>query len=196
MKGLDPKKLMCLRIDLTGVAACVVFTLLTYFLGLKPILADRARAVAARAALEAQQAKAVKLEASVLAVRARLVEVQQALTKTAVHLHPARRVNQRIAQVAELAAKSGLKVNDIRLGPSAATPRYVGIPILLAGTGTFQSCTRFLHQLNRALPDTGVTVLELQGNPKDEFQVAQFHFQLLWYAAPSDAPPEDAPPKK
>ncbi len=190
VKGLDPKKLMCLRIDLTGVVACVIFTLLTYFLGLKPILAARARAVAARARLEAQQAKATKLEASILALRAQLVEVEQALAKTAIKLHPARHVNQRIAQVAELAAKSGLKVDDIRLGPGAKTARYVGMPIVLAGTGTFRNCTRFLHRLNRTLPDTGVTVLELQGNPKDDFQVARFHFQLLWYAAPSEQPSE------
>jgi len=190
VKRIDPKNWLCLRIDAVGAAGCVTFTLLIYFLGLAPLLDARTDLAAEQGTLSQQRQKSSHSEAAVAALKARLAEVEQALTKIQVRLHPARHVNQRIAQVAELAISNGLKIDDVQLGHSSGTSRYTSIPIALAGSGTYRTCTQFLHRLNQALPDTGVTVLELWGNPRSDIEAAAFRMELIWYAAPAGSGPE------
>ena len=185
MKRIDLRAWKLWRIDAAGAAACLVFTLLVYFAGIRPVLGKRAHAADNRVRLNAQRRKCSELASVVVALRRQLAATQKALASSTIRLQPPSRVNQRIAGIADLAAKSGLKIDATHLGPSSSTPRYTAVPITLAGTGTYRTCITFLRRLNQAFPDTCVTMSDLSANPADPTGEAAFRFQLLWYAAPA-----------
>ena len=102
-------------------------------------------------------------------------------------LQPAAQINRRIAQVSDLAAKAGLKIDDIAPGTAVRGAQYDMIPIRLAGQGTYLKCVGFLSRLREALPDTGVSALELWSDPTDPDDAASFRFDFLWHAAPGSS---------
>ncbi len=185
MKRIDLRAWKLWRIDAAGAAACLVFTLLVYFAGIRPVLGKRAHAADNRVRLNAQRRKCSELASVVVALKRQLEATQKALASNTVRLQPADRVNQRIAGIADLATESELKIDDIHLGTSSSTPRYTAVPITLAGTGTYRTCIAFLRRLNQAFPDTCVSMSDLSANPADLTGEAAFRFQLLWYAAPA-----------
>lgn len=185
MKRIDPKTWRCWRVDAAGLAACVAFTLLAYFAGIRPLLGKRADTSAKQVQLDARRRSCSELEASLIALKRQLAAAQQAMAESSVRLQPAHFVNQRVANIADLAAGSGLKIDDIQLGLSSSTSRYTVIPISLAGSGTYRTCMRFLHRLNQTFPDAAVSMFALSANPGDLAARAAFRFQLLWHAAPT-----------
>ncbi len=184
---IDLRKLSLWHIDAAGVGLCLVLMLVLYVVGLSPLQRQQDELDARRAALSVQQRKADRLSATRVAVGEQLANVQQSMTEVKLELLPAGQVNRRIAEVSDLAAKSGLKIDDIQSGKALAGARYEMVPISVAGTGDYMACLGFLHELRRALPDTGVSALELGGNPSEPGGKAQFRFELLWYAAPRSA---------
>ena len=127
---------------------------------------------------------------SAVRLKARLEKVERAMAKVRIRLYPARQVNQRIAQVTDLATSGGLKIDDVQLGRNSKAEHSTRVPICLAGSGTYLTCSQFLRELNRTLPDTGVTLLEMWGNPGSDIEAATFRLDLVWHAAPAGTEPE------
>ena len=187
MKQIDLEKLSLWHIDAAGAALCVLLTLTLYLAGVGPLLQRREDLGARQAELDAQQLKAARLASTCIAVGEQLATLEQSMSAVKIELLPAGQVNRHIAELSDLAAKAGLKIDDIQSGTPVAGARYEMVPIRLAGTGTYVTCLDFLHRLHRVSPDTGVSGLELGGSPSERGGEAQFRFELLWYAAPRSA---------
>ena len=184
MKGIDLKAWKLWRIDAAGVATILAVTALVYLAGIRPALSKRAHAAGDRARLSDRRLKCTELSDLAADLKSQLLDTQKALANNAIQLQPASDVNQRVAGIADLATKSKLNIDDLRLGPSSSASRYTAVPITLAGTGTYQTCITFLHALNKTYPDTCVSTSEVSSDPGDPTGVATFKFELLWYAAP------------
>jgi len=184
MKGKELKAWKLWHIDAAGAAACLAVTALVYFAGIRPTLSKRAHAAGNRARLRHQRLKCTETSGLATDLQSQLLDTQKALANNAIRLQPASRVNQRVAGIADLATKSKLNIDDVRLGPSSSTSRYTAVPITLAGTGTYRTCIAFLHALNKTYPDTCVSTSEISSDPGDPASMATFKFELLWYAAP------------
>jgi Tfp pilus assembly protein PilO len=180
MKGIDLKAWRLWRIDAAGAAVILAVTALVYCAGIRPTLHRRAHAAGDRARLRDQRLKCTETSDLATEIQNQLLDTQKALAKSAIQLQPASRVNQRVAGIADLATKTKLKIDDVRLGPSSCASRYTAVPITLAGTGTYQTCITFLHALNKAYPDTCVSTSDVSSDPGDPTGVATFKFDLLW----------------
>ncbi len=184
MKGTDLKAWKLWRIDAAGAAALLAVTALVYLAGIRPTMSKRAHAAGNRARLHDQRLKCTETSDLATDLQSQLLDTQKALANNAIRLQPASRVNQRVAGIADLATRSKLNIDDVRLGPSSSASRYTAVPITLAGTGTYQTCITFLHALNKTYPDTCVSTSEVSSAPGDPTGLATFKFELLWYAAP------------
>jgi len=184
---IDLKKLALWHIDAAGAALCAVLALALYLIGLGPLLQQQEDLDTRLAELKVQQLKAAKLASTGVAIGEQLAGVRESMTEVKVELLPAGQINLRIAEISDLAAEAGLKIDDIQPGKPLRGARYEMVPIELAGKGTYTTCLGFLNRLRKALPDTGVSALELGGDPSKRGELADFRFSLLWYAAPRKA---------
>jgi len=192
MRGLpvdwtDAEKWKYLHIDALAVALCVTMTLGVYFIALEPLRDQHADQTVKQEQLKAERQKSLKMEASVMAAEARLAGLQEALVQSQVQLEPADGVNRRMAEINDLASKSGLRIDGVQLGEATRTSRCIAVPIRLAGSGTYRKCMAFLRQLKEAFPDTAVTEFDLSADPGRPGSAAAFWFQLVWHASPARA---------
>ncbi len=176
--------------DAAGAATCVALTLLAYFAGFRPLASSHAASAIRGNELGRQRRKCSELRSSLAALEARLVDARQELAKSPIRLRSGRHVNQRIAEITELAGSCGLKVDDIGLGQAFSTSHYRAIPIQVAGTGSYGTSMVFLQRLHQTFPDTAVSKLELLRAAQRRSMLSTFKLSLLWYAAPEDGPPE------
>ena len=93
-------------------------------------------------------------------------------------------VNRRLAQLGQQASAAGLRVDEIVPGRAAPGSVYATVPIYLSGTGSYQTCTRFLHQLHQRFSDTGVAGFHLSVKPNTRSGRARFSFELRWFTLP------------
>jgi Tfp pilus assembly protein PilO len=182
------------QIDAAGVAVCAGLGAIWYFCGLQPV----SQASASREVLTAQLAECdAKLDGLMNARNhhARLADsLSHDIEASSVQLSAVGHLNARIADLNALASKHHLRIDEVRPAAPIALPRYVTVPIRLAGTGSYAECAGFLHALRGELRDMGVSGFELHGEPEAPDKPANFAFSLVWYAAPA-APPARAPRK-
>jgi Tfp pilus assembly protein PilO len=175
---------MVSEIDGAGAVALIVLSVLFYFAAMKPLL-DRAHAEEAqRQELELRRAKAEQSALALQATTERLSELRSAIANNPQKLEPVRALNDRLGKIAALATARGLDIGDIRPGAVSVGERYSTVPISLVGTGKFQNCVRYMHDVQQKFGDTTVTAVKLTGTPDESSGTAAFQFELRWYAAP------------
>lgn len=181
---LDPTIWHRRKIEIIGLGTCLVLTLVFYLAGIYPLIRSvRAQGIL-QIQLNAEDITAGNLHASHAMMRGRVITVREALDKVSLKLEPTSRINQRVAHVAELAMDSGLKVDQMQPGLPTSGQRYQMVPITLMGTGSYKTCMVFLHRIRQVFPDTGVSSLQLSGNPSAPSTQATFRINLSWYALP------------
>ncbi len=184
MKGIDLKTLKGWQIDAAGGVVCALLVLSLYLLGIAPVSGRQERVEARQEELLTQRHQADRLARLRMGLEEQLAQVRASVAQFRLELLPVGQVNRRLAELSDLASKTGLKIDGIEPGGAVGGTRYEMVPITVAGKGTFTNCVGFLHQLRSRLPDTGVSALELTGNPSEPTAPAGFRFELLWYAAP------------
>lgn len=184
-----PKRtsLKWLQIDLAGLAVCFGITAAAYLTVYQPLAEAEAQRDAQQGELSARSEKAIALAKIVNSLRHEIANLQKLAAENPIDLQSSQHSNQRLADLTNLATEHGLDIGVVRTGNIIAGGRYDIVPIHLSGSGTYQSCTAFLHQLRSRFPDTGVVGLELTDNPGDPADKTAFLFDLTWYAATSVA---------
>jgi len=163
---------------------CIIAGLLFYSAAIRPLIDRREARAAQKVQLRTQRQNAARVSERIGVLRDHLVEMRKALDATPMQLAPAMHINRRIARLADLADRNGLKIDAIQPGKPTPTRRYEMIPIHLLGSGNYRTWAAFLHQLPQAFPDTSVDSFELSKNPGDPSAPAAFKIDLVWYAAP------------
>lgn len=172
------------HIDAAGAAAGCILTVLAYFCGLKPILAQRRTMTDSAVQLNFQRSRSIQLTLESTRLRTALAQLRQRLSQNVLSLEDARRINHRIAQLNELATENGLTIDDIKPGDIAPSCGYDIMHIKLTGTGTYQSCTKFMHSLRSNFPDTGLISWQITDSKAQSGVLAKFELDLLWHTLP------------
>ncbi len=152
-----------LALNGAGAATCVAIAVLFCACGLRPILGRAAAATVARHRLEAAVSQRDALDAAVRDETDRLRALRKEMAATALVLEPPSKVNDLLARVAAVAAATGVRLDDVRVGKLVVGDRYDTLPVHAVGRGTFGDCVRFLHRLNHDCPDTAVAAFGLSG---------------------------------
>jgi len=185
----QPRRRRLTGVDLGGLVACAVVTALFFVFGVMPLL-QRKHAFARQADRLADfRRKAAGLEATAAGLKRRLATARKALEETPLTVsRAAYHVNRRIAQLADLAAETGLTINEIQPGEPSSSLRFETVPVRLCAAGSYPTCVRFLRRLVERFPDTTVDSFKVMSNPKKPEQPAEFRVNLLWYAAAKSKP--------
>lgn len=170
------------RVYAVGVLVCAGLTAGAYVLGVEPALARQAEQESLLADLDTRQARIAALNGSAERARRDLAAARQAMADLPLHLLPADRINQRLAQLTDLAGEVALTLHEVRPGSTAAAADYQTVSIHVAGVGTYPACAAFLHRLHRDFPDTAVQSFTTAGTGTDG--TAEFRFDLTWHTAP------------
>ncbi len=171
------------HIDLAGVAIMVAAALPLLLPRVNPLLRSTEYIEQQRAQLAIARRNEKDLNDFLVDQRGRLAEIRASLRKEKIRLESARNVNQRIASLTSLAAGTGLNVDEVLPGEAKRSPRFDSVPVRMNGTGSYPTCVAFLCKLTKTFPDTSVDAFELSGDPQKPGSPAQFHIDLIWYAA-------------
>ncbi|HEY8668305.1 MAG TPA: type 4a pilus biogenesis protein PilO [Tepidisphaeraceae bacterium] len=169
------------RIDAAGIGACAAVTLLAIFALFRPLQQGFDSFVLQQNELNEQRQQVVVTTTKLNSQRLQLNQLRQQIAKAPLRLEPAKRVNNRLAQLTALAGESGLRIEDVQPGKSVRGSRYEMVPIHVAGSGNYVTCLRFVNRMHAEFPDTGINVLDLTKTPTAD-AVAKFAFELQWYA--------------
>jgi len=145
-----------LRIYLAGATAGALFSVCTYFVGVRPAVARHEDHATRQLDLRAARQKAASLLATRNATQAQLNTTNEALKNLTLRLEPASTVNQRLSILTEVATREcQLVIDEMHPGTVVESAECQAIPILMAGSGTYPNCAKFLHKVRQKFPDTG-----------------------------------------
>jgi Tfp pilus assembly protein PilO len=173
------------KVYVCGGAVCAALTVGTYLFGVRPAVARYDEAVARQLELNAARQKAANLLGVRNSTQSQLNAVNEALKSRTLRLEPASTVNQRLSKLTDLATREcQLVIDEMRPMPPADGPDYQTVPILIAGSGTYPNCAKFLHRLRKDFPDTAVRSFETTNNSSSpDNPTATFQVELVWHAA-------------
>lgn len=174
-----------LKIYFAGFVVCALLSTGAYFVGVRPAVARHEVQENRRAELKSARQKAANLAAARSQALADLAETNKALENLPLRLEPASSVNQRLLRLTDLATKECLlTIDEMRSGAAIDGSDYKTVPILIAGSGTYPACAKFLHQLRLVFPDTAVRSFETTNNSASpDAPAATFQFDLVWHAS-------------
>jgi Tfp pilus assembly protein PilO len=175
------------RVDLAGAAALAALTAAVVLGGVLPLMANHKEYLALHSELAVQRDQAARLEVTMETLRQKLESARRTVDGSPLHLAAAGTVNRRLTEVSALAGDVGLVIDDIRPDRSVPGTHCETIPIAVAGSGTYRTCTLFLARLRRTMPDTSVSALELAAGGLDATGAGKFRMDLRWHAAPRSA---------
>jgi Tfp pilus assembly protein PilO len=172
------------KIYVAGAIACAAISAAAYFFGIRPAVARHDDHIAQQVEIQAARQKAANLVGTLNHSRAQLAAVNEALDNLTLRLEPVSTKNQRLKRLTQLAEKCGLTIDEMRPGNVTEGSDYQTVPILIAGSGTYPACARFLHTLRQTFPDTAVRSFETTNNSASpDSPAATFQFDLAWHAA-------------
>jgi Tfp pilus assembly protein PilO len=172
------------KIYAAGAVACALLSVGAYAFGARPAIARYQEHVDRQAELLAAKQKAANLLGTLNSSRTQLTAANEALNSFTLRLEPATTINQRLSRLTALANATDLKIDEVRPGAIGEAPDFQTVPILIAGSGTYPACARFLRDLRKTFPDTAVRSFETTNNSSSpDSPAATFQFDLVWHAA-------------
>lgn len=173
------------KVYVAGAIVCLGLSAGTYFVGVRPAIARHGEQSTRQADLRDARQKAAELLGTRNSTQTQLNAVNEALKRQSLRLRPASTVNQRLASLTELATREcQLVIDEMRPGVVVESADSQAVPILIAGSGTYPNCAKFLHKLRQTFPDTAVRSFETTNNSASpDRPAATFQFELTWHAA-------------
>jgi Tfp pilus assembly protein PilO len=171
-------------IDLAGIGAGLVLTVVAVWLCLTPILAQRDAVAERLVHLNEQHTRAEQGQRTLASQGLSVEELRLRHKSEAIELQPADRINRHVSKLTRLINKRGLEVHQIQPGQTARNDRYCIVPIVIAGQGEYPDCAAFFNELQAAFPDTGVTHWELLNTLNNLTQPPSYRLELAWHTRP------------
>lgn len=171
-------------VAITGAAA---FAAGAYFLFVAPALGRGEQSNARLAELAAQQAELTSLSISNKDAQTALAAATNAVQSGSVKLQTRDHLNQRLADLTQLATQSALQIDQLAPGKSSDGPRHGTVTIHFSGKGPYRACETFLAACAKKYPDIAVISLAASSNPEIPESPVFLTIDLLWFIA-SDKP--------
>ncbi len=174
------------RIDAAAVVVALCAGFGVYSLVVGPALKARAQERARAEELGPQEALREQQENSLRRAVDRLAAAQHELEASPLRLEPVSQINHRHAKVTELAAETGLNLDQVTPGEQTPSSDAVVVALRLTGRGEFPAAVLFMARLHSEFPDMAVNGFRLSANPAPGEVKGTFVFDLAWYAASGD----------
>lgn len=175
------------RIDLAGVLGLLLVTALALGVAFLPLFWRWESQVRLREQLEERRARAGEQDQSIEMMTARVAELRAAAQVGPVVLRASTSVNQRLAELTQLAAEADLAIEEMKPGDAWPEGSLTVAPIRLAGTGTYQAATRFMRMLRDRFPDMAVDGFDMHRRPGPASSSA-VRVDVRWFRLTTDEP--------
>ncbi len=176
------------QVDAGGFAAVLGISALAYFFGAVPLLERHARAASQVTELTAAREKSLESAKMLDATKKQVATAKAELAASPLHLQPLGQLNQRLAMVADIAARSGATLDDVQPGKAITGPRYDTMPVRVSGVANYPAFAALLHCLRSEFPDSGIEAFDITINSQNgAAPTAKFGFDLVWYTRPAAA---------
>ncbi|HWA49612.1 MAG TPA: hypothetical protein VG742_15170 [Dongiaceae bacterium] len=172
------------RMDAVGLAIIAGLSASAYFGLVSPTLRRHEQLHAQAAELRGEQSRVRDLERTVRSTTDRFDATQRQLQANPFVLEPASRLNDRLAELTELAGTNNLQVDAVESGALTASQRFSTISIRISGRGSYPDCAAMLQQMRSTMPDVGLVTLQLGASGGTTDINASFMLELLWYTQP------------
>jgi len=172
------------QVDVAAMAAWGVMIAVVVFGGYRPLIQRHGVCEAEARELAREREELKTVQTAVSAMERKLDQLQRSLDGSFIRLDAISSLNRRLGELTALAGEMELKVDETAAGNPAATEHYCIIPVHLSGSGSYDRCTEFLHQLRLRFADIRLGRVELTGSPDG---TGLFRLEVRWYAAPTTA---------
>jgi Tfp pilus assembly protein PilO len=173
-----------LKVDAVGLLVVLILGAAASLFVIEPALTARREERAKREALGPQEALRDQNAMQLKLVLERLRAARAELDAVPLRLVAVGQINHRLVKITEMAADTGLGLDQFSPGAQRPTADAVVVPLRLMGRGNFPSALLFLSRLHADFADMAVTGFRLSGNTSDQSAAGTFVFDLAWYAAP------------
>lgn len=170
-------------VHVAGVLCCTLLTAGAYMTAIQPVLDAQIAQRSQQAELLEQQRIAGELDKRVAQIHREVAMVNEELERSQLELESAGRINQRIAELTEIANDVGLTLQQIDPGQKHSERLFDMVPIELAGISDFRQYLLFLHRLHARFSDIAVSEFQIIGTPENPAEGARFHLTLCWFTA-------------
>lgn len=166
--------------DYMGILAALLLTLAFGF-GVVSPLNSRSRRVSAQLQTSARERQHYAgVITSLKRVGENVAQMQATLAVSRLQLTPNGGLNHRLADLAGVANDCGLKITDIKPSDPIHNTRFVIVPIVIAGQGTYPNCTYFIRQVHERFPDLNVTRFRLSASLEGAPGGCDYEMELQW----------------
>ncbi len=166
-----------------GVVCCLLLTAGAYLTAIQPVLDAQMESRAQRIQLAEQQRIATDLDRTLGQLHRQMTLVNAELEQSQLQLESAGRINQRIAELTEIANDAGLRIQQIDPGRKHSDHLFDVVPIELGGKATYRNYLLFLRQLHSRFADIAVAEFQVVGAPESPTDEATFKLRLCWFTA-------------
>ena len=170
-------------LPLVGTAVCGALTVAVYLGGIGPLMGGRERLASHQAKLDLLQERDRQLSAKLTSLEETVSSARQGLAETPLKLQSALHANRRLARLGDIAAASGVKLDETEVGAPLAQLEYQMIPIRLTGRADYQTCAMFLHELGRRFSDMALSSMDLTPQQEDSRGKVTFRMRVIWFTA-------------
>lgn len=167
-----------------GLAILILAMAAVGMAGLRPLAAAQREAAMLKSRLAAHGESLRTARQGLDQARARVDDLRRQLDDATLTLYDLSELNQRLADLTELARASQLVVHQVQPGEPVSGPHFERVAIQLAGEATYQTFTRFLSRMHREIADVEVRSLHLQSAAGEMGGPTPFRLECLWYARP------------
>lgn len=173
-------------IDAAGGLAVLAAALGTYAGAVAPMLERSRTAESLRVELGEQEALLEDARTDARALAAALERANARFAAGLASLRPITQANSMLGELAALASRHGLTIDEMTPRDPRAAGRLMELPLAVRGRGGFVSFSRFLSEAHRTLGQLEVRGFSVQGDPSQSEQPLVFALDLAWLAGRAD----------
>ncbi|MEO1535165.1 MAG: hypothetical protein AAFS11_06350 [Planctomycetota bacterium] len=171
-------------IDRVGVAVAVAITATGYFGGIRPVVAHETSRLLTEREVASKAEQLDELRADLAAVESRVQTLEDRVGAFRSRFQASGRANERIGELADLAALEGVFVSSIRPGPVTDGEGFRAQPVAVSGTGAPGDLARLLASLREVFPDMGARNFIISGQSAETSTLSA---ELIWFTGSVDS---------
>lgn len=173
-------------IDAGGGLAVLAAAFATYAGAVAPMLERSRTAESLRIELGEQEGRLEDARTDARALAAALERANARFAEGLASLRPITQANSMLGELAALAARHGLRIDEMTPRDPRAAGGLMELPLAVRGRGGFVEFTRFLADAHGTLDQLEVRGFSVQGDPAQSDQALVFALDLAWLAGRAD----------
>jgi hypothetical protein len=173
--ALNPTAIHCL-----GTASMLALTTALFFAVVQPMWHEQRERSGVERDLADQRVAIDRQERLRRGMTVQLAQAIDSADQSALPLKDPRALNEELAALSDLAARSGVQIDALRPGTATSNGKVQALPIQLSGHGGYRAVHSFMESLRKQMSDTSVRDFTFTADNSSAAANASVNMQLVW----------------